>query len=152
MVFRSLGVLPALVAAALVAPVSVRADCVKIAPRMQLESRSSELIFSGKVIEITQAGEAGYRATFDVDRVWKGTVEKRFELYVWYLNPDLPRFEKGRSYVAVARSMTNPRERKDVGVGETGALVFAPVACTDGYTLSEFIRDLGPGKTPQHGR
>jgi hypothetical protein len=26
---------------------------------------------------------------------------------------------------------------------------YTPVACTDGYSVSDFLRDLGPGKPPQ---
>jgi hypothetical protein len=52
-----------------------------------------ELVFSGTVAEVTRTSEVGYRATFDVDRVWKGPVSRRIDLYLWELPPEGPRFE-----------------------------------------------------------
>ena len=76
-----------------------------------MEEKRYEVVFAGTVVAVTRTAELGYRATFEVDRVWKGTVMKRFDLYVWELSPERPRFEVGKHYLALARTLVSSRER-----------------------------------------
>ena len=134
----------------LAVPVSAGAECIHVTANDLLSRESSEVIFRGTVVQITRTADLGYRATFEVDRVWKGSVSKRFDLWVYELAPEIPRFEAGHRYVAAAHRMTNVRDREGAGVGTSDAIVFTPAACSDEFTLAKDIdRDLGLGYPPQ---
>ena len=107
----------------------------------------SDVIFAGTVTEITRSGEYGYRARFDVDRVWKGSVSKTFDLYVSEVRGELPTFVRGQRYIAVARQLTNSVERAELGLALMDAPVYGPVQCS-GALPPTIERDLGVGKPP----
>src|SRR5579871_5272558 len=102
---RMIALRSAITAASLLTPLLAHAECIRIPARALMEEKHVELVFSGTVVEIARTADLGYRATFDVDRVWKGSVSRRIDLYVWELAPEIPRFESGRRYVAVARQL-----------------------------------------------
>jgi hypothetical protein len=106
-----------------------------------------ELVFSGTVVDVTRTGDVGYRATFDVDRVWKGVVPRRIDLYVWELAPEVPRFEAGHHYVALAGRLVDPRARQAAGLGVSHTIAFTPVQCSDALA-PDLIRELGVGQPP----
>src|SRR5687768_16450025 len=87
-----------LIVASLLLPSSVGAECITPG-RWSLDQPSVELVFSGNVVAVNQVADAGVRVTFNVDRVWKGSVPKRFDVYVWQLDSEMPRFEFAKSYV-----------------------------------------------------
>ena len=88
MTFRFISVSSVIVMTLLSAVPSGRAECVMVSAKAMLEGPSTELAFSGKVVEITRTADLGYRASFEVDRVWRGSITKRFDLYVWEIEPD----------------------------------------------------------------
>ena len=149
MTFRSIGILFVLVIGWPAGTLSARAECVTLSPKILLEQPSSELVFSGKVVAITRTAELGYRATFDVDRVWKGPVTRRIDLYVWELPPETPRFELGHEYLAVARRLRDLQVRRGAGARDSDQEAFAPVQCSGGYSPADFMRDLGRGHPPK---
>jgi hypothetical protein len=63
----------------LAVPVSAGAECIRVTANDLLSRESSEVIFRGTVVQITRTADLGYRATFEVDRVRKGSVSKRFD-------------------------------------------------------------------------
>jgi hypothetical protein len=128
---------------------SVRAECVNVGPKELLERTSSELVFGAKVAEITRTADAGYRATFDVQRAWKGSVPKRIDVYVWELAAEMPRFEKSGEYLVVAKTLVDERVRKNVGAPESQTKLLTPPQCSGGYSVSAFLRDIGPGYPPK---
>jgi hypothetical protein len=153
MTFRSISVTSVIVVTSLLAVPSARAECVMVSAKAMLEGPSTELAFSGRVVEIIRTADLGYRATFEVDRVWRGSLTKRFDLYVWEMEPEKPRFEVDRQYVAFAQRLST-RARQGVGLSETDPVAFTPVTCSDGYSLSpdrvrDTIQELGPGKSPK---
>ena len=153
MTFRFISVSSVIVMTLLSAVPSGRAECVMVSAKAMLEGPSTELAFSGKVVEITRTADLGYRASFEVDRVWRGSITKRFDLYVWEMEPEKPRFEVNHQYVAFAQRLST-RARQGVGLSETAPVAFTPVTCSDGYSLSadrvrETIQELGPGKPPK---
>jgi hypothetical protein len=88
----------------------------------------TELVFSGRVVELTQSGESGARATFKVGQVWKGQVPEAFSVFMWYGDSaEAPRYEKGRLYVVVAKRLTDKRTRVDVGLRATDSVAFTGV-------------------------
>jgi len=131
------------------APASTYAECILTTADMLLKRPSSEVVFRGTVVEVTRTADFGYRATFAVDRVWKGSVTKRFDLWVYELAPEIPRFEVGSRYVAAAHRLTNPTHRLGAGLNDS-AVVFTPAFCSDSFSLAKDVESqLGPGYPPQ---
>jgi hypothetical protein len=137
----------AIVLSALLTASSAHAECFLLDAKFVMQDKLVELVFSGTVVDVVRTGEVGYRATFDVDRVWKGTVPRRFDLHVWELDPEIPRFEKGRHYVALAHRMDAARARQGVGLGGSDAVAFTPTHCSESLA-PDIARDLGPGRPP----
>ena len=155
MSFRRVACSGLTVLALLSAPLFARAECVRLPAKVMamrvLEDKHFEVVFSGKVVAVTRVAEAGYRATFAVDRVWKGTVTTRFDLYVWELSSELPRFEVGQQHLALARRLMTSRELDGVGLQHTDAVAFTPVQCSDSPSLDpDLIRHLGAGLPPKN--
>lgn len=125
------------------------AECVKIPPKQFLNLPDTELAFSGKVVEVTKAGELGVRATFEVERVWKGRVYKRFDTYISPpASAETPYYEKDHSYVVIARRLVNQQARANAGFGDSDAVIFTGMACSALYSVDEFVRAVGRGKPP----
>ena len=118
MTFRTLGIRFALALGSLLVASSAHAECI-IPGEWWLRGPTVELVFSGTAVEITRTAELGYRATFDVDRVWKGTVPRRLDLYVWELQVEMNEIVRGRKYLVGATGLIEARERKGVGLAET---------------------------------
>lgn len=115
-----------------------------------MKDKAYELVFSGAVVEVTRTGDEGYRATFDVDRVWKGSVSKRFDLYVWELAPEIDRYQLGRRYVVAARQVNDLRVRQGAGLSRVDIVAFTPVQCTNQLSLEpNIIRKLGRSHPPK---
>jgi hypothetical protein len=149
MFFRIIAVSVGIVVASLLTALTARAECVIVTAKQVLEDPRNELVFSGTVVAVNRTAELGYRATFDVDGVWKGSVSKRFDLYVWELAAEVPTFARGRHYVAIAKTLDDARARQGAGLGGMDTVAFTPVACTDSLSLSpSLIQDLGPSKPP----
>jgi hypothetical protein len=152
MTFRSVVARSVFVVASLLVAASARGECI-FAGRWWIESKSVELVFSGTVVEITRTAELGYRATFDVDRLWKGTVPRRFDLYIWEIAPEMDRVEVGRRYLVGAKRLVGPRERQGVGLAGTDMVAFSQVMCgAPAYEEAErrgTIRDLGVSEPPK---
>src|SRR5262249_23150675 len=127
-----------------------RSECFVLTANDLMEGAVYEVVFSGRVVEITRTGPDGYRATFEVDRVWKGSVSKRFDLYIWELAPEIPGFAVGQHYLAAAQRLVDPRARQGTGLGGTDAVAFTPVQCTGTVSQSAaVVGDLGEGKPPK---
>jgi TonB family protein len=139
---RSVGV--AILIAALLTARPARAECIA-GGAWWLDSNQVELVFGGTVVEIVRTAEVGYRATFDVDRVWKGTVLRRFNLHVWELASEVPRIRVGARYV-IGASTLGARAREGAGLGGTEPVAFGPVQC--GALSQTEAESLGPGRPP----
>jgi hypothetical protein len=128
---------------------SGRAECVILTDEAAVRLKdASDLVISGTVIAITRTGELGYRATFDVDRVWKGPLPKQADVYVWEGGPEMPHFVEGQHYVAVARKITSTEEMRAVGLGDAAyGIALAPVPC-NGSLSPSVVRLWGDGKVP----
>jgi len=138
------------VACLFVARASGEAECLSDMTAQQAMQGPNELVFSGIVVRITRTADLGYRATFDVDRVWKGVVSKRFDVYVWELAPEGGRFEMSKRYLVIAERLTESRAREGVGLAGTDAIAFTRRPCTGPNELGpNIIQDLGVGKPPQ---
>jgi hypothetical protein len=113
------------------------------------------VVFSGTVVDL-QRLHAAQVVTFDVDRVWKGDVTKRF---VIYRPPGVPPsgwpepFSLRARFIVVAHRLSAV-ERADLRVGVPPDS-FGTGLCGNGsrpFSLAEKwneLRDLGPGREPQ---
>jgi len=151
MTFRTLGIRFALALGSLLVASSAHAECITPG-EWWLREPIVELVFSGTAVEITQTAEVGYRAAFNVDRVWKGAVPKRIDLYVWELASEMDGVVAGRRYLIGARRLVSAREREGVGLGRTDAVAFTEVQCgARDYRDAEkagILRALGDGVPP----
>jgi hypothetical protein len=138
----------AIVAVLAMVPRPTHAECFTLTARFVMQESVAELVFSGTAVEITRTGDAGYRATFDVDRVWKGSVPRRFDLYVWELSAERPRFEAGHHYIALAQKVTDNRTRQGVGLDHSDMVAYTPVQCSDSLA-PDIAAGLGEGRPPK---
>jgi hypothetical protein len=147
---RALAVLWWLATISLLSPQLARAECVTRTAQDVLQDSRIERVFSGTVTVVNRTAEFGYRATFAVDRVWKGTTSTPFAVYVYEGSPEVPRFETGRTYIVQARRLIDPDARRRVGVTTEDATVFSPIDCSDAFppTLDN-LRALGPDLSKQ---
>lgn len=145
---RSVLTFSAAILISLLSAAIARAECFTLTAKYVMEQPVFELVFSGTVVEITRTSDLGYRATFDVDRVWKGSVSKRFDLYVWELEVERPKFVMGQHTVVLAQQIVTPKVRQGVGLGESDKVAFKPVQCSIAFP-PEAIPDLGPAQAPK---
>src|SRR5215467_4505992 len=124
----SIGRRCAAVVAVVLAASSAHAECIG-GTGWWLNEKSVELVFSGTVTDVTRTAELGYRASFNVDRVWKGTVTKHFDLYVWELAAEMDLVEAGHRYVIGARRLIDARARQGAGLAAADTLAFTQVMC-----------------------
>jgi hypothetical protein len=141
------------VCAVLIVPTLARAECVTPTPA-RINEYSTELVFSGRVEGLNQVNDLGVHVTFNVDRVWKGSVPKRFELYVWQLNSEAAKFEFQRPYIVFAYRMPE-RDRQHVGLTDRDPIAFTATSCgavlaltraSSDANASEILRQLGEGQ------
>jgi hypothetical protein len=111
-----------------------------------LSSPGVEIVFSGRVVEIARTGDWGYRATFDVDRVWKGTAPRRLDLYVCERAAEMPHWVKDQHAIVLAARLTRSEARRDFGI-DANQIAFAPTQCTGNF-VAHIGDDLGSGYPP----
>jgi hypothetical protein len=114
-----------------------------------MASPATVAVFSGTVSEIEEgAGAVGHVVTFDVQRVWKGSVTKRVSLY--QLNTsDAIEFSAGVAYLIAAYRL--PPEQREVSGAIRRATTLAISSCFS-RTLEQAerrgdVRELGPGRS-----
>jgi len=126
---------------------NANAECAR---RTATSVLSHALVFRGTVLQLTNTGPQGVRVTFDVDRVWKGSVTRRFDVYVSWRQSEIPYFETGQRHLVIADPQTDPERRQAVGIDEKNTLAYFPVRCSDRASLVRTIEsDLGAGSPPQ---
>jgi hypothetical protein len=132
----------------LVAGIPVHGECPRTTAQGILHG-PGELVFSGLVVDVTRTADLGYRATFAVDRVWKGRVTKQFAVYIWELAPETGGFRLNERYVVVAQRLTNPDARRAAGISEADTVAYTQVPCTGKHELGpNIIGDLGNWQPP----
>ena len=151
MTFRTVGIRFALAVGSLLAASSTHAECITPG-EWWLREPTVELVFSGTAVEVTRTADLGYRATFDVERVWKGTVPRRLDLYVWELQVEMNEIVRGRKYLVGATRLIEARERKGVALAETGTVAYTEIRCgATEYREAEetgILRAMGVGAPP----
>jgi len=151
MTFHTVGIRFALAVGSLLVASPAHAECITPG-EWWLREPSVERVFSGTAVEITRTADLGYRATFDVDRVWKGTVPRRLDLYVWELQVEMNEIVRGRKYLVGATRLIEARERQGVGLAGTGTVAYTEIRCgAPEYREAEetgILRAMGVGAPP----
>ena len=119
-----------------------------------LSQDSVDVVFSGTVAS-TERASVTETVTFDVDRVWKGSVDARTALYRRIpmangrseFHPTI--FESGHSYIVIAHRLS-AAEQTELGLA---AAVLGTDMCGSGSRplalAQEELRALGPGHSPR---
>ena len=88
------------------------------------------------------------KITFDVDRVWKGQVSRRFDVTypsqisrIW-VSEGLNRFDVRQSYLVLAREV-KPQRGSATGIAAQNPLLIPDACGTRLMTLDEAIRNVG---------
>ena len=133
-----------------VALVSVsRAECVSVTAKEVMSRPGIELVFGGRVVDLQDVGPTGARVTFDVQRVWKGSVPARINLYFNRWAPERPRFTKGTYAIALATTLHDAEMRRLDGMPEnTNPAAYAAIGCTDALEKN-FEANLGASHPPK---
>jgi hypothetical protein len=129
-------------------PAVASAQCAFVTISQAIASPTTVAIFSGTVSEIEEsAGAVAHVVTFDVQRVWKGTVTKRVSLYQLNTSEAI-QFSAGVPYLMVAYRM-RPEELEVSGTIRRATTL--GVATCVSRTLEQAerlgnLRELGPGQ------
>jgi hypothetical protein len=101
--------------------ITLHAECALITAEAVMSHREYELVFGGRVVDIQDFGPSGARVTFDVQRVWKGAVPSRIDLYYGRMSSEGPQsqFAQGEYGVAVAVRLKDVAMRRAFGVPDT---------------------------------
>ena len=134
-------------ALALLAPGLAFAECSSIPLRDSV--RPAAVAFSGTVTEVATSTASEWRptiVTFEVERVWKGSVTRRFAVYSFTRTPEGLNFVAGKKYVVFAHDPTT-QEREDLQLTVT-TQTFVVGQCGD---ESEEIANIGAGDLAELG-
>ena len=132
-------------------PAVVSAECPSMTVSQGMALPTNVAVFSGTVSDIEEsAGAVAHVVTFDVQRVWKGTLTKRVSVYQLNTLDAIP-FSAGVPYLIVAYRL-RPEERE-----LSGTIQHAPalgVASCVSRTLEQAerlgdLREVGPGRPPR---
>jgi hypothetical protein len=110
------------------------------------------VVFHGTASDISKAP----RITFEVDRVWKGRVSRRVEVFHPYqgtrveISEGFGKFEGNQSYLVFA-SYVNAQGRPTTRLTERNSLLMVNICGTRAATLAEAVRYAGgqTGNTPR---
>jgi hypothetical protein len=138
---------------AVIVPDIAVAECVVL--RANVPAQSAALVFSGTATDITANDASEWPSaiiTFDVDKVWKGRVTKRFVVYSFTRTAERFTFKIGQAYLVFAHEQTEA-ERHDLNLGITERQVFVVGQCGDGTREMAMVTpqetmQLGPASGP----
>jgi hypothetical protein len=127
------------------------AECIRVSLHDRI--RPAAVAFSGTATNVVANAASewpGTIVTFDVDRVWKGSVTRRFMVHSFTRTPEGISFTAGKKYLVFAHSPTT-EENDDLRLKTTPAFVVGQ--CGDG--TEEFmlipaadLAELGAGNVP----
>jgi len=133
-------------------PQSAFGECVRFEERFAV--RYADAVFSGTVTNRESNAAYDPVVTFDVDRVWKGRVTKRFTIRNFDdVTAEGFQFDVGTKYLVFAHKpkeedrhilRLSPSEQDTLGVGQCGS----GTRRLSDVTASE-LKKLGSGRTPR---
>jgi hypothetical protein len=123
-------------------------ECPHITASEAMAVSSSAAVFSG-VARQWQDGGTVQVVTFDVERVWKGTLPKRVALYQLYMS-EAVKLTAGARYFIVAYRQTDG-ERERFRISQPASMLGINICATRSFEEAERLgelRELGPGRLP----
>ena len=129
-------------------PAVASAECPAMTVSQGMALPTTVAVFSGTVSDIEEsAGAVAHVVTFDVQRVWKGTLTKQVSLYQLNTMDAIP-FSAGVPYLIVAYRL--PPEEREVSGTIQRATTLGVATCVS-RTLEQAerlgdLRELGPGR------
>jgi hypothetical protein len=150
---HAIAILSTMLVASLLSVPAAHGECVRIPLQQVVTRQDVQIVFKGTAVSITPITPddpqqtSGFKVTFDVERIWKGSVGKRVELYM-DLNGNNPQFEAGHSSPVFVEYLVDPTVRGRLGITGTDTGVSTAVGCTGIYSESEITAALGAGAEP----
>jgi len=133
--------------ASLIFVAALNAECSFMSAKQALSEPGIELVFAGRVIDVQYVGLVGFRATFEVQEVWKGSVPARIDVYYERFAVEGPNYTKGYSAIVRAERLRDPVRRKRFGLSQsTSPTEYWALGC---MIEPDFLRNLGPGHPPK---
>lgn len=129
-------------------PCVASAQCALMTVSQGMALPTTVAVFSGTVTDIEEsAGAAAHVVTFEVQRVWKGTLSKRVSLYQSNTSEAIP-FSAGITYLIVASRLR--LEERDLSGTLRRAPTLGVVTCAS-MTLEDAerrgdLRKIGAGR------
>ena len=132
--------------------IASHADCVTLTAK-EMMSRPGVLVFGGRVVDVQDVGQGGTRWTIEVQRVWKGSVPPRIDVYSSRFGPSevLPPFwRKGSDALVLAARPSEVKQwRQTYGLAESDPSPDTSVyGCLDALE-NNFEANLGPSHPPK---
>jgi len=132
--------------------IALHAECVTL-PAKEMVSRPGVLIFFGRVADVQDVGQTGARWTIEVQRVWKGSVPARIDIYSSRFGPSEvrpPFWRKGSDALVLATRLSDVKQwRKVYGLSESDpSPEYVAYGCLDALE-NNFEANLGPSHPPK---
>jgi hypothetical protein len=130
-------------------PTTVGAQCLPVSALQQ--EANATLVFSGVATDVTRLS-IGEKLTFQVDRVWKGTVQKQTMLFR-VANSESLRLSVGARYLIFTHTASDYVQARYKELGIDPSAVVSIGGCDSApFENAErrgFINDLGPSRPPE---
>jgi hypothetical protein len=134
--------------------IALHAECVTLTAK-EMMSRPGVLIFGGRVVDVQDVGQGGARWTIEVQRVWKGSVPARIDIYSSRFGPSEvrpPFWRKGSDALVLAARLSdvNVKEWKQTNrLSESDpSPEYVAYGCLDALE-NNFEHNLGPSHPPK---
>lgn len=126
---------PLLVALAVtLAAATVYAECFTLTAKYVMSEPGFEVVFAGRAVHTVHIGERVSRVTFEVNRVWKGSVPARVDVYVAEFIAEKPHFSERTESVVLARKLKNAELRRAAGLSDSAAATeLEAMTCSDAH-------------------
>ena len=132
--------------------IALHADCVTLTAK-EMMSRPGVLIFGGRVVDVQDVGQGGARWTIEVQRVWKGSVPARIDIYSSRFGPSEvrpPFWRKGSDAFVLAARLSDVKQwRQANGLSESDpSPEYVASGCLDALE-NNFEANLGLSHPPK---
>lgn len=132
--------------------IALHAECVGLPAKEMMSRPGVELIFAGRVVDVQDVGQSAARWTIEVERVWKGSVPARIDIYSSRFGPSevRPPFRKGGNALVLAARISDVKQwRQFYGLSESDPPTeYRAYGCLDALEPN-FEANLGPSHPPK---
>jgi hypothetical protein len=133
-------------------PAPVTAECIRAWSGLPDARQKADVVFAGTVTNLKPDPD-GVFVTFDVNRVWKGSLPKHVVLPLWTALIETFQFQPGSTYLVFAqRHRSSPDAPMSMRVPTVTEPVFEVSQCSATRLLTyrePALRELGRGAKPR---